>query len=648
MAFFIFLLSAAIMTLPFLLLLNGWTMQRQLRRIEKTLNQLERASLAGKLTEPKDDKVSTSGEGQPAIVTKSGSAVPPPLPTATTSRAVTDAPKPRKNGGMPRPEVEDHLGAIFGWLKEDWILKLGALLLFAGLGWFVAYAAWNDWISPQVRILGATLLGAGFAAHGWRSLANGRKGGATFLVLGTAIILAATFGGRVRHGLGTPLSALLTMFAASAVPALASIRYGIPSLGRVALGAAMIAPILTTPPVPNWVGIFSYLGACVGGVVWVGRINGDKLLLWLAFAGTLLYSVVLWAECPGYGELLGAAFSESALMANHTLADGVVPLAYILCAIFLVGFLFSSHYETKRTSPLASNRGYAEMVTFWAVAGFYAAWTGWGMPDGRVVLALAAGAAVVFTTGLITLRSGGYRAILAQWSSGVALSMLALNKIMDFPELTLALAGLSLASVAGVFLVTRHDRATLFASSSILPCMAGGYYSLTSPAWAGSQWGSDAFSALASALAAIIIAIFLGRLSRKNADNDYYLTRVSHLLALAGAVLLLALAWLLGQSLFPTGAGTAICLVLYSMVGVGAYWAGARTKHPCLRKYGTILVLLVAGRLLFVEVWMMDTPCRIAAFTTIGAILLIVSKFSKKWDRTLDKERPQCDQGQEP
>ena len=53
------------------------------------------------------------------------------------------------------------------WIREDWLLKLGALLLLVGLSWLASYAFLNNWIGPMGRIALGLVAGTGFIALGW-------------------------------------------------------------------------------------------------------------------------------------------------------------------------------------------------------------------------------------------------------------------------------------------------------------------------------------------------------------------------------------------------------------------------------------------------------------------------------------------------
>jgi uncharacterized membrane protein len=68
-----------------------------------------------------------------------------------------------------QPEIKSEPATEFGflkWLTEDWIMKLGALLLLFGFGFLVSYAFIYDLISPAGRIVFGLLLGIGVITFG--------------------------------------------------------------------------------------------------------------------------------------------------------------------------------------------------------------------------------------------------------------------------------------------------------------------------------------------------------------------------------------------------------------------------------------------------------------------------------------------------
>ena len=96
-------------------------------------------------------------------------------PVAPQSASVQGpAPAALPGGDIPQsvPEpayvVQQQSGFdVVAWFKEDWLLKLGALLLLFGFGWFVTYAFLNNWIGPVGRITLGIVAGVGILLLGW-------------------------------------------------------------------------------------------------------------------------------------------------------------------------------------------------------------------------------------------------------------------------------------------------------------------------------------------------------------------------------------------------------------------------------------------------------------------------------------------------
>jgi len=121
------------------------------------------------------------------------------------------------------------------WTKEDWLLKLGALLLLIGLGWFVTYAFANNWIGPMGRIAIGLVAGSLFIALGWLRMPKYQQQSGWFMVLGSTTVLVTIFAAREIYGFFTPASALMVMFATTALVALASVKHKVEWLALASL-----------------------------------------------------------------------------------------------------------------------------------------------------------------------------------------------------------------------------------------------------------------------------------------------------------------------------------------------------------------------------------------------------------------------------
>ncbi|MEK7066486.1 MAG: DUF2339 domain-containing protein, partial [Patescibacteria group bacterium] len=159
------------------------------------------------------------------------------------------------------------------WLKEDLLLKFGALLLLIGFGWLTTYAFLNNWIGPSGRISLGVIAGSFFIMLGWWRIKKYIHQGGIFLVLGSTTILLTIFAAREVYGFFTPLSALAVMFLSTAFVALASVKYNSRSLGLASLSLAGIAPLLTNSPSQDYIGLFAYLFVVVLGAIWVGALT---------------------------------------------------------------------------------------------------------------------------------------------------------------------------------------------------------------------------------------------------------------------------------------------------------------------------------------------------------------------------------------
>src|SRR3989344_9378362 len=75
------------------------------------------------------------------------------------------------------------------WVKADWPLKVGALLIILGFVWLVTYAFLNNWIGPFGRITLGLITGSAVMAFGNRWVDRSKKQGHVLVALGSAIML---------------------------------------------------------------------------------------------------------------------------------------------------------------------------------------------------------------------------------------------------------------------------------------------------------------------------------------------------------------------------------------------------------------------------------------------------------------------------
>ena len=177
------------------------------------------------------------------------------------------------------------------WIKEDWILKLGALLLLIGFGWLTTYAFLNNWIGPMGRITLGIIAGALILIFGWWRMQKYLHQGSIFLVLGSTVILLTIFAAREFYGFFTPLIALIAMLLSTTFVAIASVKYKTRTLALLSLILAGAAPFLTNSVNPSYVGLFSYLFVICLGAIWIVALTGWRALTPASLIIVTLYSL---------------------------------------------------------------------------------------------------------------------------------------------------------------------------------------------------------------------------------------------------------------------------------------------------------------------------------------------------------------------
>jgi len=176
------------------------------------------------------------------------------------------------------PQAPDVFDNIIAWFKKDLLMKMGALFLLMGMGWFVSYAFMNNWIGPMGRISLGLLVGVGIVSLGAWRIRTYEHQGSVFMVLGLGTIMVTVFSARELYDIFTPTSALFLMFLSVLFVAFVSVWYKRNSLALAGLIIAGIAPYLTNSPVPLVIEQFMYLFVVVIGTLWVVYFTGWRNL----------------------------------------------------------------------------------------------------------------------------------------------------------------------------------------------------------------------------------------------------------------------------------------------------------------------------------------------------------------------------------
>ncbi|MDO8499912.1 MAG: DUF2339 domain-containing protein [bacterium] len=496
-------------------------------------------------------------------------------------------------------------GKFVKWLKEDWLLKLGALLLLIGFGWLTTYAFLNNWIGPMGRIALGIVVGTLFLLLGWWRMKKYINQGGIFLVLGSTTILLTIFAARDIYHFFTPLSALIVMFLSTAFVALASVKYNSRSLALASLVLAGVAPLLTDAPSPNYVGLFSYLLVVVIGTIWIVAITG-------------------WRDLTAAALLLITFYSLPHLFSFVSADRGVLLLfTYAFAAVFFLtntaGIL---KLKDKEIIPdLVTAAGNGLFLLAWIMKAGQGEWKSLIIAAWMVVFAV--GAFLIFK---VTQRREPFYAY-----AGVCIAMLAAatSAELNGATLTIAYAIESGATALIAYLVLRDVKIAERVSLLLLGPVLLSFDSIASRAWVTGVIHKDFFVLLVLSLICLGLGLFFLRGVRETEDKEPH--QLNTTLLIVGSLYAYALLWLCLHALLQNdNTAVMISLVIYIIIGLISYFYGLENKKNALRLYGGAMVGFVVARLFLVDVWRMELAGRIITFFLIGALLVSTAFLGKK------------------
>lgn len=498
--------------------------------------------------------------------------------------------------------------AFADWLKEDWMLKLGGLLLLIGLGWFTTYAFMNNWIGEIGQITLGILLGVIVLAFGTWRIAKYLNQGGVFLVIGSAIILLTIFAGReIYPDMFPPIFALIVMFFSAAYIALISVKYDSFAVSLSGLVLAFIAPLLTNSQSADEITLFFYLLVIVLGAIWIVAIKKNwGALIFASLVGVLLYSIKI--------SLFAISFDPN--------GDVLIWFAYGFAAIFFLASIINiiNSREDDIKSFLWTAVGNGALLLFWIMGEVSTEWQSSVIALWMLIFAI--GAFISFSVTKIKSVFFVY--------AGVALAMLivATTIELDGAALTVAYTLESLLIPILIYFTTKDVRASTIGSLLIIAPAFLSLSNLDSYYRSESVLSKDFF-----AIFLVIIAIMsLGYMFKKIKDiNTYYNIYPDNIYLIVGSVYAYILLWsALHVGMSDRVAATTLSLVIFTIIALIKYFYGISVGSKTLRNYGAALLGVVILRLVFIDIWDMEIGARIFVFILIGVLLMSTAFYSRR------------------
>lgn len=505
---------------------------------------------------------------------------------------------------MPTQFEPDWSDKFSAWLKEDWLLKIGALFLIIGFGWLTTYAFLNNWIGPMGRIALGVAAGALFIILGYWRIRNYIHQGGIFLVLGSTTILLTIFAAREVYNFFTPLSALLVMFLSTAFVALASVKYNSRSLALASLILAGVAPLLTNMPSFDYVELFAYLFVVILGAIWIVALTGRRELTTAALVLIALYSFphFMSASLADRGTLLLFAFAFSTVFFFTN----------------TIGILKSEGKEI--TSDLVTAAGNGLFLLTWIMVAAQDEWKSLIIAAWMIVFSI--GAFMIFQ---ITKRREPFYVY-----AGIGIAMLAAATSAELKGATLTIAYTIESGIISLLAYQiLHDIkiAERMCWLLVVPVILS-FENITSRAWTTGVIHKDFFVLSILSATFFVLSLLFMDSAQESTDEEPKLHNA--ILLIAGSVYAYIILWLSLHAIFGNkDTAVMISLLIYTVIGLITYFYGLMNERKGLRRYGAIVLGFVVARLLLVDVWNMELTGRIITFFLMG-ILLVSTAFLKK------------------
>lgn len=519
------------------------------------------------------------------------------------------------------PDKEDGWEvSLSAWLKEDWMLKVGAALLLGGIGWFVSYAFAQDWIGPFGRITLGYMLGIAFLIYGWYKLRDStfRRQATVFFILGATVIMLTTYSARALYDFFTPVTAVIVLFLTSAFVAISGVRFSAPSLPVAGILMAGAAPLLSGGSESDYILLFSYLLVVVAGYSILALFSGRREII---FTGILLVSF----------------YSAPYILSwNHLAADKNVltSFAYLFTTVFFITTLLAviKSYAIKTTEAVIP-----DSLTITGAGLFLLTWVVTVAPEEWQSIILCAWTIVFIVGAFVVARRVKSQELFYTYGL-VGLLMLGVATALEWKgeALIVAFTIEAVAAVVGNQMLTKNTKQLpLFSFLFLIPVLLSIEYLMSQ---------NDLFSKGTAVITMFAFVLFGMALYIRNSvlptilEDGELLSSIRSLYAtflVSASIYVLVLLWQIPHSatlgLAEDGA-TFISLILYTIIGISVYIYGKSTLSKGAVLYGGTLIGFVVGRLLLIDIWDMNLFGRIITFAGVG-ILLMATAFIGRGDK---------------
>jgi len=437
-----------------------------------------------------------------------------------------------------------------------------------------------------------------FGGYYWS--ANHKAQGGVLLALGSAMILTVMFIAREVFDLFNPTVALFSMFMSVSFVMLSALKFNNRALAFVSVALAAAAPLLTNSPDPSFFTMFPYLLVVALGSLWAVYLTQWRELVLENFIIVAFFSIPYW---------VGSVFSPVGI--NEMM------FAFVFAGLFfissMVGLLRSANGKINST----------DMLTAFGTGGFIFVWTMVAGPSELQTFILLAWA-LMFAFGSYSVYAGTRQMTPFVLYGGVAAALVAFATAVEFDGAVLLMAysaEIAIASVTAMLLTGERNAAASTAGLFIVPVLMSIEH-LASSQWSHSITFDGAIAVYTLVAAMVATAVTVMVLSPLPADSEPDKVTMPGILLGASALYLFLLIWLIPHALSAYTAATTVSLVIYTVIGLTAYFSAKGKYERTLHWFGQFVLVGVVARLLLVDVWNLALAGRIVVFALVGVALI--------------------------
>jgi len=264
--------------------------QAEIAALKRRVARLEQAleSLGASLSEIPDQgpaplAASAASEPAPALAQRA-LATTPPEPTPATRAQGETPPRPAASPG-PQAERPAAQGGLFARLiSGNLVAKVGAVVLFCGVGFLLKFAYDRGLMPPALRVAGVAVLALGLFVLGWRLRASRRAYGLVVQGVASGLAYLDVFFALKVYGFVGVVPAFVLFTALGVTTTVLAVRQEAPSLAILGLTGAFLAPILASTGEGHHVVLFSYytvLNLFILAVSWFKAWRALNLTGWM-------------------------------------------------------------------------------------------------------------------------------------------------------------------------------------------------------------------------------------------------------------------------------------------------------------------------------------------------------------------------------